>query len=211
MFYKKLENVPVSWFTNLIEFWKGYSSYYLSFKKQPTKLDYRTIEELIADGTGGKHVACGNAPIDVVFERTGIDVKQVTAKGRQTGESSLLQNFKKEGCDLDSDFKDEMYQDIADGFADGLRSKLENAMQDYDLEKIIHLWIVYNETNISYVAFELELDALGLVTYNSVTKSSIFLDNILDESYGNCKIYKPKKRIEVRLNTGIKMQSIITI
>lgn len=34
---------------------------------------------------------------------------------------------------------------------------------------------------------------------NDSTSSSLFIDNYIDENYGNIKIYKVKKRLELRL------------
>lgn len=46
---------------------------------------------------------------------------------------------------------------------------------------------------------EVNINELQNIKFSSAKSSSLFIDNFIDNSYGKIKIYKAKKRLELRL------------
>ena len=46
----------------------------------------------------------------------------------------------------------------------------------------------------------LNVDEIANISADGITNDSVYISDFIDESYGNVKIYKAKKRMELRLH-----------
>ncbi len=166
------------------------------------------LEDWIAQACDLKKVGAGNYPIDVYMDKKyGIDVKFLTTKTDSKGsfikshsnETSLSQNFKLVGVSLDQMFEKKEHKEILSQWVKVLQDKLKKPMKDFEL-KDLYYFIFLRSGNKIYLSIA-KVDYLNLknLSVNKATQTSIFVDNFIESKYGNVKIYKSKKRMELRL------------
>ncbi len=152
----------------------------------------------------GNMVGAGNAPIDIVKDDLGIDVGGLTFSGNMTNEKSICQNFQGCGKNLDLYFKNKDYKTITTLFNKTYYDKLIKANDVYSVKKLRYLFFFFTKKNIYLINFKINLSNFyKLVENNKVVGQSIFIDNYIDAQYGNVKLYKAKKRMELRLTKNI--------
>lgn len=159
-------------------------------------------------------VGAGSYPIDILKPNIwGADVKMLSCKvdkndnlgNGDSGETSLAQKFVGTGISLDDMFKQEKYQEIINGWTAIWKKKLVNVKAEKNIEKVYYFFFLRGSSKESYIcAFEVNSDSINTNTItqrdeNSEIKQSIFLNGVIDAKYGNAKIYKAKKRLELRL------------
>ncbi|EGS9998644.1 hypothetical protein ACV3R4_06090 [Clostridium perfringens] len=165
------------------------------------------IEQWIVQAIGGRPVGAGSYPVDIIHGKYGIDVKMLAAKttkngelaNSDSGETSLAQKFTESGVDLDEMFKNRRYNDIVDGWKDILFNKLNRVCQEQSLEKIYYFFILRAERNFHLCATSVNINEIKNMAVLRGTDSSVFVSGLIDERFGNGKIYKAKKRLELRL------------
>lgn len=165
------------------------------------------IEQWIVQAIGGKPVGAGSYAIDIVHNNLGIDVKMLAAKSNKygelaasdSGETSLAQKFTDSGVDLDTMFKEKKYDEIVDGWKDILFKKLNRVCIEQSLNKIYYFFILRAENKFHLCATQVDIDQIEALSVLRGTDSSVFVDGLIDERFGNGKIYKAKKRLELRL------------
>ncbi len=120
-----------------------------------------------------------------------------------SGETSLAQKFKGTGVSLDDMFKQEQYQEIIEGWSSIWKDKLVNVKIDKNIDNIYFFFFLRGSKKESYIcAFEVDVDNINSQNItqrdrNSEIKQSVFLNGVIDAKYGNSKIYKAKKRLEL--------------
>ena len=159
-------------------------------------------------------VGAGSYPIDILkANEWGADVKMLSCKvdkndnltNGDSGETSLAQKFKGTGISLDDMFKQEQYQEIIDGWTSIWKDKLVNVKSDKNIGNVYFFFFLRGSKRESYIcAFEVDVDNINtdIITQrdeNSEIQQSVFLNGVIDAKYGNSKIYKAKKRLELRL------------
>jgi hypothetical protein len=183
-------------------------SYDVNDKNSDIQITKEFLEQWIAQACALKSIGSGNYPIDVYKENQyGIDVKFVSAKtdingqlvSSQSNETSLGQNFQGFGKDLDQSFEKKEYGQILNGWINILKEKLNQPLKDLGL-KVIYYFIFIRAGNKIHLAIaELNLNNLDNLTVKNSSSTSVFINNFINENYGNVKIYKSKKRMELRL------------
>jgi hypothetical protein len=159
-------------------------------------------------------VGAGSYPIDILKPNEwGADVKMLSCKvdknsnltNGDSGETSLAQKFKGTGISLDDMFKQEQYQEIIDGWTSIWRDKLIDVKSEKSIDRVYYFFFLRGSQKESYIcAFEVDIENINtnIITQrdtNSQIKQSVFLNGVINERYGNSKIYKSKKRLELRL------------
>jgi len=102
-------------------------------------------------------------------------------------------------------FKQEQYQEIIEGWSSIWKEKLVNVKTDKNIDNVYFFFFLRGSKKESYIcAFEVDIDNINIATItqrdeNSEIKQSVFLNGVIDARYGNSKIYKAKKRLELRL------------
>ena len=180
----------------------------------PIQIPKEHLEQWFVQGLQVEAVGAGSYPIDILkANEWGADVKMLSCKidkndnltNGDSGETSLAQKFVGTGISLDDMFKQEQYQEIIDGWTSIWRDKLLNVKSDKSIDNVYFFFFLRGSTKESYIcAFEVDIDNINTDTItqrdkNSEIKQSVFLSGVIDAKYGNSKIYKAKKRLELRL------------
>ena len=114
-------------------------------KPQSVQITKEFLESWIAQGLNLRKIASGNYPIDVYSETGyyGIDVKFMSvsnplskSKELMTNESSLLQNFKEGGIDLDMNFSQKQSDVILNKWKILLTQKMKRVTDIHSLKNI---------------------------------------------------------------------------
>lgn len=167
------------------------------------------LEQWCVQAIGAHPIGAGSYPIDILKDNWGADIKSLACKlnrhgklaNGDTGETSLAQKFKETGVNLDEMFNTGKYDEIKEGWLEIVKKKNELVIKEKGLEKIYYFFFLRGYKEYYLCGMEVFLDGLKDVTvdYNRSTKSSVFLKNYLESKYGYTKIYKAKKRLELRL------------
>ena len=180
---------------------------------QPIQIPKEHIEQWVVQALGVKPIGAGSYPVDVIADNWGADVKMLSCKldkngnlkNADTGETSLAQKFG------DGNFGDGNTLD--DLFAQGKRDFIWLKWQDILVQKYKKVENDHNITDIYYFivlraggvfhlcGLKVDLSKLEntLVNETRSTSDSIWIKNFIEDSYGHIKIYKAKKRLELRL------------
>jgi len=171
------------------------------------------LEQWFVQALQVQSVGAGSYPIDILNPgKWGADIKMLSCKLKNnkltkadSGETSLAQKFKSTGVSLDDMFKKKEFQEIINGWVDIWAEKMNLVKKERGIEKIYYFFFLRGTTEESYFCgFEVSPE---LINTKNITKrdedekivSSVFLSGVIDPNYGNSKIYKSKKRLELRL------------
>lgn len=182
-------------------------------KKLPIQIPKEHLEQWIVQALGVKPIGAGSYPVDVVGINWAADIKmlscQIDKDGNPTnadsGETSLAQKFSDdifENNTLDNLFKNKEYNIILKKWLDVFKDKYKILKNDYPKVKSTYYFIVLRAGNKFYLSgLRVELDNIKNVTLDKdrTTNKSVFENGFIDKKYGYCKIYKSKKRLELRL------------
>ncbi len=186
-------------------------------KTLPIQIPKEHIEQWFTQSLDVKPVGAGSCPIDIYNEREkwGADIKMLNVKldrsgnitNSDSGEASLGQKFEGPGINLDELFRAHEYEEIKDQWLELYYKKYKSLNKNYYIKKIYYFFILRPGTQIEGANFffagaVINLNALKKVGVNGdrTTTKSVFLKNFIDGEYGNTKIYKAKKRLELRLH-----------
>jgi len=183
----------------------------------PIQIPKEHMEQWFTQALDVKPVGAGSYPIDIYNEREhwGADIKMLNIKvgeagdiiNTDSGEASLGQNFSDAGNKLDSLFHSGYYNKIKNNWVELYREKYETLKINYpSIKKIYYFFILRpgvqsGGANFYFTGAVVNLENLGQVRVNKkrTTSNSVFLDGFIDSDFGNTKIYKAKKRLELRL------------
>jgi hypothetical protein len=180
----------------------------------PIQIPKEHLEQWFVQALQVEAVGAGSYAIDILKPNEwGADVKMLSCKvdknnmltNADSGETSLAQKFVGTGISLDDMFKKEQYQDIINGWTSIWKEKLISVKAQKNIDKIYYFFFLRGGIKESYLcAFEVDVQSINtdIITQrneNIDIKQSIFLNGIINENYGNAKIYKAKKRLELRL------------
>ncbi len=186
-------------------------------KPLPVQIPKEHIEQWFTQALEVKPVGAGSYPIDIYNENDhwGADLKMLNIKvntsggvrNTDSGEASLSQKFTGTGNDLDISFSNRRYKEIMDGWLSLYKDKYETLKINYpSIKKIFYFFILRPGvqecgTDFYFTGAFLDLNKINnvKVNFNRTTKSSVFLDNFISHNFGNTKIYKAKRRLELRL------------
>ncbi len=166
------------------------------------------LEDWIAQACNLTKVGAGNYPIDVYSKnKYGIDVKFLTAKINKNGdytnsysnETSLSQNFKIAGLDLDQMFASKKYENILLAWIKILEAKILIPINDFNLKKVYYFIFIRAGNKVSLAIADVNNKEIRNLKTNRSTDTSVFVQNFIEDRYGNVKIYKSKKRMELRV------------
>lgn len=180
----------------------------------PIQIPKEHLEQWFVQALQVESVGAGSYPIDILKPKEwGADIKMLSCKvdknGNLTkddsGETSLAQKFTGTGASLDKMFDDKQYQFIISGWLGLWNNKLAEVKKEQSIEKVYYFFFLRGTEKESYLCgFEVDTNNINTTQItqrdkDKDIKTSIFLDGVIDEKYGNSKIYKSKKRLELRL------------
>lgn len=152
---------------------------------------------------GSKLVGRGNKCTDIkVNDKTHIDVSVLTLNksGSHTNEKSLMQNFST-GSNLDVLFNNHQGPEAIEIFKNKFREKYSTCHNN----DIYYFIFVCHQKNVYATCLKLFLSEINKMEFSSFSKSNknILINNFIDDSHGNVKLYQSKKRLELRLRAEI--------
>lgn len=149
-----------------------------------------------------KLVGNGNTNVDITIDgKIGIDVSVLTLNGNCTNEKSIMQNFSNSN-DLDTLFNTKEGEKAVEIFKNKF---VEKCKVKSSLKEIYYMIFVCKEKNIYISCLKLHTENILNMKFSSFTKNlkNISIDNFIDKKIGNVKLYKSKKRLELRLCKNI--------
>lgn len=183
-------------------------------KKLPIQIPKEHIEQWLVQSLWFQWIWAGSYPIDILNEKWKwwADVKMLSADvdnnwnltNKDSWETSLAQKFKETGINLDNLFLNRDFETIKVQWLTIYKNKLELVMQEKDL-KNIYYFILLRWWNSLYLLWmevfieNLDLAEVDLQRTDKKDVQSVFVKNFIDEKYWYVKIYKAKKRLELRL------------
>lgn len=184
---------------------------FYSEEKCGLKIHSTYSEYYTAKSTDGIKIGAGNCAMDVITKNNeGIDTMCVIQdeKKRESNEKSLMQNFSVAGKNLDTLFKDKKDAEAVQFYGSGYLQKLQKAKDKYLLKELYILAFISTKKDVSLVCFKLNLENIKKISSGGFVKNfqgekNIIINNFINPSYGNVKLYKSKKRMELRLNIDI--------
>lgn len=173
-------------------------TYKISDPKKAEWILSKSIKEI--NGKKGKLIGDGNTNADIrIGNKILIDVSVLTLNKSYTNEKSIMQNFTT-GNNLDTLFNNKLGNNAVDIFKDKLRCK-------YNIQnkKMYYMIFVCHQKSIYLVCLEFHICNIGNMAFDgfSTTCKNIMVNNFIDHQFGNVKLYKSKKRLELRLNGNI--------
>lgn len=168
------------------------------------------LEQWCVQALGATPIGAGSYPIDIYVEgEYGADIKSLMCKvepsgvlkNTESGEASLGQKFKETGEGLDILFKEKKYDEIKEGWMEIIKNKNSTLKADHNLKHIYYFFFLNAKTRYYLCGTELNIEELVNVDINleRTTADSLYVTNYIDDRYGSTKIYKAKKRLELRL------------
>tara|TARA_B100001248_G_scaffold130337_1_gene97760 strand:+ start:1237 stop:2118 length:882 start_codon:yes stop_codon:yes gene_type:complete len=194
----------------------SYPEFLPTQKQDSLYLEKKQCEQWIVQSLGLMPVGEGSYPIDGIREKNGYDVSTLslgqTPKTKkmksQTGEKSLGQKFEDENFGELDDTLDELFQKkegdkIVNAWKDILEKKWNKTIKEKKLEALYLVNLILYKIKSKLYVFLLKInhEKLKGIKKGEFSKkgSSVDVKNIIDPKFGNVKIYKAKKRLELRL------------
>jgi hypothetical protein len=160
-----------------------------------------------AKASNGIEIGRGSGGMDVkTVDGKGIDVMCVIMKHNGSNEKSLTQNFSGAGAQLDNLFNERRDVEALSLFCERYKEKIRRAREDNNLTSMYLLAFISTQTDIFVVCFYLDetmIDEVRSGGFVAGRDHNIIANGFIDPSEGNVKLYKAKKRLELRLNRTV--------
>lgn len=189
----------------------------------PIQIPKEHIEQWLAQALNAKSIWAGSYPVDLIAQDYSwwADIKMLSAKVDKIGnltmndswETSLWQNFKTAGKALDQLFESKEYETIKNLWLELIDEKLKKPQIDHNIKKIYY-FILLRWWNYLYILWmKVNTNLLNQVNINEARSSndSVYLNNYIDNTFWNVKIYKAKKRMELRLHPKTRQDNWFVI
>jgi hypothetical protein len=173
--------------------------------KIPIQVPKEHIEQWLVQCLGADPVGSGSYPVDIINlnKKYGADAKMLSwngKKGSLSGETSLAQKFKDAGNDLDEAFRNRQFDGIVTDWSQLLKDKLLTVKRDYEkLEEIYYFFVIRQNSIFHVCGMEVDINKIKYIGVERTSSASIWIKNLIDPNFGESKIYKAKKRMELRL------------
>ena len=179
----------------------------------PIQIPKEHIEQWVVQALGVRPIGAGSYPIDIISDTWGADVKMLSCKvdndgnltNADSGETSLAQKFGDgnfgDGNTLDALFASREYAFILDRWKEIIVNKYQRVITDHNIENIYYFIVLRADSQFHLCGIKVNLEELENANVNVTrsTNDSIYVDDFIDNNYGHIKIYKAKKRLELRL------------
>jgi len=179
----------------------------------PIQIPKEHIEQWIVQALGAQPVGAGSYPVDVMTADWAADVKMLSCKlnkdgdltNSDTGETSLAQKFGDgnfgDGNTLDTLFSRKKRRFIWCQWKKILTNKYKKVEDDHGITNIYYFIILRAGDLFHLCGLKVDLSKLNdtKIDDTNSTKDSIWIKGFISTDYGKIKIYKAKKRLELRL------------
>lgn len=191
----------------------------------PIQIPKEHIEQWVVQALGAKPAGAGSYPIDVRTEKWGADIKMLSCKidndgnltNADSGETSLAQKFSDanfgEGNTLDKLFSDKKFDFIWRKWKEIIVDKYKKVETDFNIKDIYYFIILRAGTEFHLCGLKVDLSVLDntKIDKERSTNDSIWIKHFIENKYGHVKIYKAKKRFELRLKPAQWYKSKLVI
>ena len=198
----------------------------------PVQIPKEHIEQWGVQALGAKPIGAGSYPVDLIDldKGYGADIKMLswdnkTSTGKDSnsmsGETSIAQKFEDEN--LDEKFKNKKHNEIIKSWVQILNDKFQEVIETYNKINDIYYFILIKEKDgeiendkkgnkFHICGLKVDYRKFSEFSYKKHSKQAVWVGNFIDDSLGDVKIYKSKKRMELRLKPleWIKQQKVIT-
>ena len=185
-------------------------------KDLPIQIPKEHIEQWVCQSIGAIPVGAGSYAVDVISKNSewGADIKMLSCKtetnsGKLTnsdsGETSLAQKFDDgnfgDGNTLDDLFRNKEFDIIWDNWKGILLNKYKKVNDDFNVSEIYYFFILRANLDYHLCGMKVDLENLNKTEINveRSTNDSVWIKNYIDDNFGHVKVYKAKKRFELRL------------
>ena len=188
-------------------------------KSIPIQIPKEHIEQWGVQALGADPIGAGSYPVDLVDESKGYasDIKMLSFSNKtetgkdsnkMSGETSLAQKFADE--DLDVKFVQGQYDAIINAWIEILDSKFQLVFNNYPKITDIYYFILIREKDeqtlgdnkgkkFHICGMKVDTSKFCELEHAKDSKDSVWVNNFIDNEYGDIKVYKAKKRMELRL------------
>ena len=137
-----------------------------------------------------------------------IDVTCIVMTAHQSNEKSLQQNFSGSGENLDELFHNGDHNKAVNLFTEQYHKKLETIQQAINVNNLFILAFISCMKEIYIVNFKINVSHVKYISSGGFVKGptgfkNIHVNGFINPEYGNVKLYKSKKRVELRLHSEI--------
>lgn len=160
----------------------------------------------LAKASNGEQIGKGSGGMDIKTGlNEGIDAMCVIMNSTGSNEKSLMQNFSTAGQNLDTLFTEGKDNDAIKLFTESYSAKIQKIKEERGLTDLYILAFVSTQKDIYAVCFRLHIDRIpsvcsaGFVAGTTKENKNIMTLNFIDPVHGNVRLYKSKKRLELRL------------
>ena len=93
----------------------------------------------------------------------------------------------------------------------GCKKKIKTALQKYKISDFYYIAFISTKDSVYLTALKMNIDNFNKLIVDDDKKidKSIFIKNFINPSYGNVKLYKSKKRLELRFKKNILDKSTL--
>ena len=169
----------------------------------PLQVTKEYLEQWLVQSLGAKPIGSGSYPVDIIHdEGWASDIKMLAWNKSKplSGETSLAQKFTGIGANLDIMFGDKHFNKILIGWKEILSEKYEEVFTDNENVKNIYYFIILRESyNFHLIGLKLKFEDLYLASPGEYTEKNLTINNFINNDLGNIRIYKSKKRMELRI------------
>ena len=190
------------------EYMEGRKKFYQSTNR-PCMYEDEFSEYHTAICTRGKTIGGGSCGMDVKTGMSeGIDAMCVIMNKTQSNEKSLMQNFSESGENLDHLFHERDDTTAVGLFVEGYSKKLEKCKIEKNLTELYILAFISTRTEVHMTCFNINIENLKNVSSGGFVGDkdkcvNIIVNGFINSAYGNVRLYKSKKRMELRLHHAI--------
>jgi hypothetical protein len=182
--------------------------YYNDSNSNNLELESGFSEWWIKKASNGKKIGDGNCPMDVITgSGKAIDAMCLCINGSMSNEKSIMQNFNKSGNELDNYFLDKNENGAISLYINDYINKIKNfsLTNKISLNRLYYAIFISTSENIYLSCFKINIGFIKNIKTDGFTKQSksIKIRNFIDEKYGNVKLYKSKKRLELRISRNV--------
>jgi hypothetical protein len=193
---------------------KGYVENYMGgrreFYRETTRSPYiedEFSEWWTAKASRGIEIGKGSGGMDVkTGVGEGIDAMCVVMNSNGSNEKSLMQNFSEAGANLDTLFIEGKDSDALELFTKGYSEKIMNIKETAGLTDLYILAFVSTMSDIYLVCLKLNPDLISDVRSGGFVGNqgkNIIAKNFINPELGDVKLYKSKKRLELRFKKKV--------
>jgi hypothetical protein len=202
-------SVDIQQMENFIQSYMQPRVLYYKEKKRPPFIEDEFSEYFTAKCSGGTEIGGGSCAMDVkTKDNEGIDAMCVILNKKESNEKSLAQNFKEAGVNLDTLFNDRKDTEAVSLYIDIYMNKLQNVKKEKNLNDLYILAFISTKTEVFLVCFKVIIENIkyiksGGFVPNKKGPKKIIVENFISSQHGNVRLYKSKKRMELRLLSDV--------